>query len=196
MHAAAAVAGGTERTAIEALHVRHLAVGQERTQQAGDEVGGEVRHVRVAPHDDVAARRVDGLPHGHPLAGSGAVVRQCVRRIDHHRTRLPGDAGRGVGRTVVHHEHLVHERDAVDERLLETADDHADGRLFVARGQAHRDALASLGLEQRHRVEVVVVEGADHRLRPYTPGVGRRKASGGECGGPAGGWTRRFGRGR
>ena len=71
-HAAATVRLIVERSAVEALHERDLRLGEQRTEQPGDEVRAEVADVGVEPAEDVARGRVERLPHRVALARARA----------------------------------------------------------------------------------------------------------------------------
>ena len=147
----AATAGGlpVQGPAVEALHEPGLGLGEERADEAGDEMLLEVPDVRIDPADDVAAARVDRLPHRVALAAARTGLRED-RRLGDDAGALPGRGlGGEVGRAVVDDDALeVAPRLRKDRRngfrnvtlgLIER-DDDADGRvrhwvLSAARGR-------------------------------------------------------------
>ena len=98
----------TARTLVVALHELDLGVRQQRTEQTGDEVGFEADDVGVAPHDDVALRLGQRLPHApRPCRdrrrGRASTSAAAITRAPAAAATLGGP----VGRVVVDHEDLV-----------------------------------------------------------------------------------------
>ena len=89
--------------------------------------GGEVADVGVAPGDEVAAGRGHRLVERLALALAGPQLGQHVVDGEHPSAGVGGDAGGVVGGVVVHHEDLVHQPAAVDQRGADLLDDRADG---------------------------------------------------------------------
>ena len=70
------LAAVAQRTAVEALDVGDLGVGQQRTEQAVYELGMDVGDVRVDPADQVALEREEAFPECFTLAREGSVAGQ------------------------------------------------------------------------------------------------------------------------
>ncbi len=64
-----------ERTIVECLDVVDFRIGQQRTDQAGDKAGVEIRDVAVDVTEDVAVGNVQGLPQVFAFADVGAFPR-------------------------------------------------------------------------------------------------------------------------
>ena len=149
------------RPLVEALDQLHLRPGQQRTEQAGDEVCVPVGQVGVHEHEDVAAGDEERLPHRLALAGVGAEVRADLRRPVHDGTGRGRGVVRPVRRVAVDDHDLVDQRDGVDQPVTDPSDDVADGPGFVARRYDEAHPGVALGADQVVERPVVPVSGAD-----------------------------------
>ena len=159
---------------VEALHQRDAGVGQQRPEQAADEVGVPVEEVGVHEHHQVAAGHEQRLPHRLALAPVGAELRTDLVRAMHSCAGV-GRCREGViGRVRVDDDDLVEQRGRLHQRLAHPGHDVAHCRRLVAGGdhQARAESRLLLVPEQVREVPVLPAVGAYAvRVRCHGPNV-------------------------
>ena len=148
-----AVGVPVERALVEALDHGDGVIGQQWPEQPRHEVGPEVGDIPVYECEQVALGFTKGHPHGLALASARRVAG------DDSCPGASGDLPGAVGRPVVDHDNLVHERDAAPgsgQLGDDGSHDGADGGRFIARRDAHRDGAPVLGCGQGVRIEGAV----------------------------------------
>ena len=162
---------------VEPLDELHAGIGEQRPEQAGDEMRTPLGEVGIDEDQQVTLGHEERLPQRFALAGIAAELRRDVAGPVHGRVGLRG-RGRGpVGRIRIDDHHLIDQRYPLHQGLAERADHARDGALLVARGNHHADARARppLALQQHLGRPVPPMPGppAVPRLRaavhPVTP---------------------------
>jgi len=135
---------------VERLHQLDRLVGQQRTEQPGDEMRLEVGEVGVEVHQDVAAGHRERLPQHLALARPGAARGQDVVAVVYHGPGRGRDRRGPIHRSRVDHHDLVNQA-SPGGQLPNPRHDLPDGRLLVQRGQHH--AHNSVGLRGDEAVD-------------------------------------------
>ncbi len=150
----AATTGRTmERSLVIPLHQCERVVGEQGAEQAGDEVGAEVGHVRVEEHDEVARGGLERRAHRLALAPDPA-------RPGHHpRPGCTCEFTGFVRRAVVCDDHVVdqwHAASFLGQLTDDRVHDPPDRRCLVPGRDAHRDPATATQRRQLGRMGTVV----------------------------------------
>jgi hypothetical protein len=137
-----------EDAVVEALGEEHLAIGEQRSDQPGDEVRAPLGQVGVDEDEEVGRRHEQRLPQRLALAPAHPEVGADLGDGAHPCPRRGGDRRRRVVRQGVHDDQLV---DECAEIRADLADDVADRRLLVAGGDDDRDGRRLL--RRQHLLE-------------------------------------------
>lgn len=140
-------------TFVKALHESNRGISKEWAKHSGNETRAEVTNVGIAPHDDVALRRVQRLPKCFALAMTAAELgkhRRCINNRCSGRTSFFGGS---IGGMVVDHDDFVDEGPSVNELGANAFDDLAHGGFFIAGRDAHRDRCRPFGRDEFIKIE-------------------------------------------
>ena len=146
---------------VEALDELNAGFGEQRPEQAGDEVRTPLGEVGIDEDQQVTLGDEQRLPQGLALAGIAAELGRDVAGPVHGRAGL-GGRGRGpVGRIRIDDHHLIDQRCPLHQGRAERTDHARDGALLVARGNHHADARAGppLALQQHLGLRVPPMPG-------------------------------------
>ena len=127
-------------TLVEPLDEADRGVGEQGREQPGDEGGVEVAEVGVEEHEDVAGGHVQRLPQGLALARARPLPGQDVGRRHHERPAAAATAAvPSVDPSSTTTTSSTTPRRSTSSRTI-AATIGPDGRLLVARRQAHGNA--------------------------------------------------------
>src|SRR5438093_8307371 len=108
-----------------------LGVAQQWAEQAVDKLGMDVADVGVDPADQVALQDEEALPQRFTLALEHAVTREDLAVLHDRDAGALRDRCRAVRRPRIDYDDLVNQRYPVHQRVFESTNDSADGRLLV-----------------------------------------------------------------
>ncbi len=143
-----------ERTVVEPFDVGDPRVGQQRSEQSGHVVRGEVAEIAVDEDDEVPAGFGDALPERFSLTRQAFQLREHRILRDDVRPGRRGHLGGRVRGMAVHHQDLVDEGKAFDEFAPDGADDRAHRLRLVAGRDHHRNPRPAFGGDQLRRPPV------------------------------------------